>query len=131
MKPLSILVVDDETDIRHLVRQWLVTAGHTVVAVGSGSEAIQAMQQGHFDLVVTDVLMPDGDGVDLITEIRKTLPTVRIVAISGGGRYTEGSDYLELAKAIGAHAAVLKPFTLAQLQQGIDAAMSARAAREW
>lgn len=131
MKPLSILVVDDERDIRLLVQQWLIAAGHAVVAVGSGSEGSQAMKQGHFDLVITDVLMPDGDGVDLITEIKKTQPAVRIVAISGGGRYTEGSDYLELAKGIGAHAAVLKPFNFAQLQKGIDAAIAARENREW
>ena len=131
MKPLSILVVDDEPDIRLLVQQWLEAAGHAVSTVANGSLASVAMQQGRFDLVITDVLMPDGDGVDLITEIGKTHPTVRVVAISGGGRYTAGSDYLELAKAIGAHAAVLKPFTFGQLQQGIDAALAAPAAREW
>jgi DNA-binding NtrC family response regulator len=131
MKPLSILVVDDEPDIRLLVQQWLEAAGHAVGAVANGSQASVALQQGRFDLVITDVLMPDGDGVDLITEISRTHPAVRVVAISGGGRYTAGSDYLELAKAIGAHAAVLKPFTFGQLQLGIDTALAAQAAREW
>jgi CheY-like chemotaxis protein len=131
MNPISILVVDDEHGIRVLLQQWLVAAGHTVSVVGSGNEASEAMKKAKFDLVITDVLMPDRDGVELIMEIRKNYPSARIVAISGGGRFTEGRDYLELAKAVGAHAAVLKPFSLGQLQKGIDDALAAREKRDW
>ena len=131
MKSLSILVVDDEKDIRILMQQWLTESGHAVVAAASGTAASDAMKQRQFDLVVTDVLMPDGDGVDLINEVRTMQPATRILAISGGGRYTEGSDYLVLAKGIGAHAAVLKPFTRQQLEQGMEAAIAAQLNREW
>ena len=124
MKSLSILVADDEKDIRLLLQEWLVTAGHTVVMAGSGREACDAVRRKRFDLVVTDVLMPEGDGIDLITEIRRTQRGVRILAISGGGRYTDGRDYLDLARGLGAHAVVLKPFTWEQVSAGIETALA-------
>jgi YesN/AraC family two-component response regulator len=64
--------------------------------------------------------MPEGDGLDLITELKKVQPKARILAISGGGRYLEGSDYLKLAKGLGAHSALMKPFTWQQLQDAIN-----------
>jgi CheY-like chemotaxis protein len=124
MKPLAILLADDESEIRHLVELWLMAAGHRVVPSASGREACAKLADGRFDLVITDLLMPDGDGVDLIAEVRKLRPTTRILAISGGGRYTEGSDVLNLAQGLGAHAVVLKPFTAAQLKTGIERAMA-------
>ena len=125
MKSLSILVADDEDSIRSLLEHFLISGGHTVVAVGSAREACQAMASQPFDLVITDVLMPDGDGLDLITELRKKQPNARIIAMSGGGRYFEGSDYLRLAKGLGAHTAMMKPFTWQQLKEAIDVALAA------
>src|ERR1043166_4814126 len=106
MNSLSILVADDEDSIRSLVGRLLTQAGHTAVVVSNAREACDAILQQQFDLVITDVLMPDGDGLDLITEVKKMQPNARIVAISGGGRYLEGSDYLKLATGLGAHAVV-------------------------
>ena len=123
MKPLSILVVDDEQEICVLIQQWLVAAGHSVVVASSGLGACAAMKERRFDLVVTDVLMPDGDGLDLIAELKVAQPNARIVAISGGGRYVEGEDYLKLAQGVGAHAAVLKPFEWDRFQSAIDTAL--------
>jgi DNA-binding NtrC family response regulator len=123
MKSLSILVADDEDSIRSLIQHFLSTAGHTVVAAANAQEACAAMVKQRFDLVITDVLMPDGDGLDLITELKKTQPEARILAISGGGRYLEGSDYLKLAKGLGAHHAMMKPFTWQQLQDAIRNAL--------
>lgn len=102
----------------------MTAAGHRVVPTASGHEACGKLAHGMFDLVITDLLMPDGDGVDLIAEVRKLCPTTRILAISGGGRYTEGSDVLNLAQGLGAHAVVLKPFSAAQLKAGIERAMA-------
>ena len=125
MKSLSILVADDEDSIRSLLEHFLTSGGHAVVAVGNAREACQAMARQPFDLVITDVLMPDGDGLDLITELRKKQPNARILAMSGGGRYFEGSDYLRLAKGLGAHTAMMKPFTWQQLKEAIDVALAA------
>ena len=131
MKSLSILVVDDEENIRTLIGHWLVAAKHTAVCVGNATEALAALPKGAFDLVITDVLMPDGDGLDLITHLKQQQPGVRVLAISGGGRYVEGDDCLKMARGLGAHAAVMKPFTLDQLQAGIELALAPPAAPGW
>lgn len=124
MAPLTILVADDEASIREFLRQLLSAAGHTVTDVGNAREATDHLQRQAFDLVITDVLMPDGDGIDLITDVKKRQPRARIVAMSGGGRYLEGSDYLKLAKGLGAHAAIMKPFTWEELRAAMAAAMA-------
>jgi CheY-like chemotaxis protein len=125
MNPLSILVADDDDSIRLLVQRLLKDAGHAVITVGSAREACDAMTRQLFDLVVTDILMPDGDGIDLITEVKKAQPQVRVLAMSGGGRYVEGSDCLKLAKGVGAHAVVTKPFTAEQFKVAIETAVAA------
>jgi CheY-like chemotaxis protein len=130
MKSLSVLVADDEEEIRSLLIHWLVGAGHTVTAVANASEARKMTGQQRFDLVVTDVLMPDGDGIQLIKDLKEAQPAARIVAISGGGRYVESTDCLKIARVFGAHAAVMKPFTRDQLLLGIFEAMSPQAPAE-
>src|ERR1017187_10374185 len=101
MKPLSILVADDEEYVRLLIQQWLEAAGHEVAgaANGKGAAALLALMQ--FDLAVTDILMPESDGFDLIAELKKMQPAARILAISGGGRIVAGDDWLKLAQEIG------------------------------
>lgn len=124
MKSLSILVADDEDSIRSLLEHFLTSDGHKVVIVSNAREAFHTMRSERFDLVITDVLMPEGDGLDLITELKKVQPQARILAMSGGGRYLEGSDYLKLAKGLGAHTAMMKPFTWQQLQEAIKVALA-------
>jgi two-component system chemotaxis response regulator CheY len=124
MKSLSILVADDEEEIRSLLMHWLVSSGHTVTAVANATEARRVTRQRRFDLVVTDVLMPDGDGIQLINDFKAAQPTARILAISGGGMYVEGDNCLKIARGFGAHAAVMKPFSREQLMAGIADAMT-------
>ena len=124
MNSLSILIADDEDSIRSLLEHFLSSGGHRVVVVSNAREACEALRKQLFDLVITDVLMPDGDGLDLITELRKVQPKARIVAISGGGRYLEGSDYLKLARGLGAHTVLMKPFTWEQLQDAVKTALA-------
>ncbi len=123
MTPLSILVADDEVQIRQLVTRWLEREGHHVTCAANGVEAASVSQAKAFDLIVTDMLMPERDGVQLITEIKKTRPNARVLAISGGGRVLEGTDCLRMAQGLGAHAAVMKPFNresfLAAVKQAI------------
>jgi two-component system cell cycle response regulator CpdR len=124
MNSLSILVADDEDSIRSLLEHFLKNAGYDVVVVGNARDACELIRKQPFDLVITDILMPDGDGLDLINEIKREQPTSRILAISGGGRYLEGSDYLKLAKGLGAHGAMMKPFTWQQLQDAINVVLT-------
>jgi CheY-like chemotaxis protein len=120
---LSILVADDEEGIRALLIHWLEGRGHAVVPATNAREAAQFFKQQSFDLVITDVVMPDGDGFELIAAFRKAQPAARIIAISGGGRYLQGTDCLRIARGLGAHAVVMKPFNCEQLQAAIDQAL--------
>jgi CheY-like chemotaxis protein len=106
----TILIIDDELFMLDFVRKILELAQHTVLAATSADAGIEAYRTHRPDLVITDLIMPDKDGLEAIQELRKINPAVRIVAISGGGRsgYTNA---LEAAKAFGARATVRKPFT--------------------
>ena len=120
---LSILVADDEESIRHLLGSWLESRGHTVVSVANAQDATRCLREQRFDLVITDVVMPDGDGFELIGAFRKAQSETRILAISGGGRFLQGTDCLKIALGLGAHAVLMKPFGWDQLQAGIDQAL--------
>ncbi len=124
MKSLSVLVADDEEEIRSLLIHWLVAAGHTVTSVANATEARKVIKQQRFDLVVTDVLMPEGDGIQLMKEMKEAQPGARILAISGGGRYIESDNCLKIARGFGAHAAVMKPFNREQIFAGIGQAFA-------
>lgn len=124
MNAKSILVVDDEEDIRQLLLLWLTEAGHKVQTAVSARDAAQLAEKNVFDLVVTDVLMPDGDGLELISALKTALPSARILAISGGGRYIERDNCLRIARGWGAHAALMKPFGREALFAAIDQALA-------
>jgi CheY-like chemotaxis protein len=119
---LSILIADDEDGIRKLLVHWLERAGHTVTCVTGGHAAARLLRAQRFDLVITDIVMPEGDGYELIAEFRKVQPSTRILAISGGGKYLQSADCLRMARGLGAHAVVMKPFNWEQLQAGIEVA---------
>ena len=123
-KSLSILVADDVEEIQNVIAQWLRARGHRVECASSGEAAIRLTKSHAFDLVIADVLMPDSDGLDLMRELTTRLPATRILVISGGGRYIRAADCIKLAVGLGAHASILKPFTEAQLQDGITAALA-------
>lgn len=126
MSALSVLIADDEENICVLLEQWFKALGHTVKTAHSGAGALKLLGDFRADLVVTDILMPDGDGVTLINGVRKMLPGARILAISGGGRYMDGTDYLKIAKGLGADGAILKPFTRVQFMQAVETALAKR-----
>jgi CheY-like chemotaxis protein len=120
---LTILIADDEEGIRSLLTHWLAGAGHRVIVAANGREASRLVRSQRIDLVITDVVMPDGDGYELIAELRKTQPGARILAISGGGNYLHGPECLKMAKGLGAHAVVLKPFNWEQIRAGLASLM--------
>ena len=131
MKPLLILIADDEENIRILLQNWLEAAGHQVKEAVDGQSALQEIKRHPFDLVITDVLMPNGDGVEVISGLKKIRPGTRVLAISGGGRYMASNDCLKIAQGFGANAAVLKPFTREQLLAGIELALAPPAEPSW
>jgi two-component system cell cycle response regulator CpdR len=122
MPPCSILVVDDEPGIRELLCLMLEAAGHTVVSAEDGIQAPKVLASQPVQVVITDLLMPERDGLEFITEIRKKFPTVKIIAMSGGGHIARDS-YLRIAKNFGAHVLLEKPFSQSGVLGAIEAVM--------
>ena len=96
-----------------------------MTTTADAAEGVQLLQKQCFDLVITDVLMPDGDGLELIALLKRAHPLVPIVAMSGGGRYLEGHDCLKIARGWRVHQALMKPFDRAQLSSAMDEALAA------
>lgn len=115
----AILVIDDDASMREVVSQMLKLAGHEVTIAENGREAIAMLAAGHYALVITDLIMPEKEGIETISEIRRTDQDIPIIAISGGGRLGPG-DYLEAARYIGADATLAKPFGHQELLVTID-----------
>jgi DNA-binding NtrC family response regulator len=122
MPPCSILIVDDEPGIRELLCMMMESAGHTVATAEDGAEAPKVMAAQPIDVVITDLLMPERDGLEFITEIRKSYPKVKIIAMSGGGHIARDS-YLRIAKNFGAHYLLEKPFSQSGVMGAIEAVL--------
>ena len=122
---MAIIVADDEEAIREVVGRCLEEAGHTVSYAATGDQVVKLLAKQHCDLVVADVLMPNGDGLDVIFAVKRTYPDTRVLAISGGGKYMVAPECLRIAKGVGADAVLLKPFGRLQLLAATDTAMRA------
>jgi CheY-like chemotaxis protein len=127
MTPLTVLLAEDEDHIRTLVRGWLEQTGYRVTCVPTGREAIAVARKTAFDLAITDIIMPDGDGTGFIAELKKLRPATRVLAISGGGRIIDGNDCLRIAQGLGAHVALMKPFTREQLLTAVGQTLAPHA----
>jgi DNA-binding NtrC family response regulator len=117
-----ILVVDDDPEIRSTLKKLLERYGHDVVIAADGRGAETALSQSSFDLMVTDIVMPDQDGLEVIRITRAAHPKLPIIAISGGGQLRTG-NYLRLAKAMGAMTAIEKPFEFDAFLREVNAAL--------
>lgn len=108
---MNILVIDDDASVRKFIATTLKREKHTVFEAENGTEGLQVLQQERgIDLIITDLIMPEKEGIETIMEVRKMNPAIKIVAISGGGKV--GPDnYLVLADALGANATLKKPFS--------------------
>ena len=106
-----VLVVDDSADIRGMLQAQLEMEGFDVATAPDGARALALLGRQRTDLIITDLFMPDKDGIETILEIREKYPLVQIVAMSGWDS-RQGSDYLKVAHEIGAVRTVKKPFEL-------------------
>src|SRR5216684_338233 len=107
----EILVIDDEPQMRRLIARILNGAGHIVHQANNGRDGIGLFHREHPALVITDIVMPDMEGIEMIRELHREAPTIPILAISGGGP----AVYLRAATGLGATAALAKPFGAAEL----------------
>jgi two-component system, cell cycle response regulator CpdR len=104
----SILVVDDDPDTLKAMRQVLEPKGYAVTVAIGGQEALRSLGRKPVDLVITDIVMPDGDGFELVAALRKNFPDTRVVAVSGGGNLSPDT-YLVIARGFGVDAVLQKP----------------------
>jgi DNA-binding NtrC family response regulator len=126
-----VLLVDDDEQFRRMLERTLVRAGHRVRVAGDGAEALGVMREDGgttaFDLVVTDIVMPEKEGLETIMELRRLVPGMPVIAMSGGGRGTP-ENYLRAARMLGAFRTLEKPFDSKELIQAIDEAGRSRRA---
>lgn len=115
----TILVVDDDEQVRDFLAACLRRAGHQVVAAEDGLHALNCADSMSIDVILTDIFMPECDGLEIITHLRKFRPTIKAVAISGGGTRVS-HDFLPIAEVLGAHRVLAKPLAPAALLHAID-----------
>ena len=108
----SILVIDDNEPVRGFLRAVLEAQGHTVTEAGQGRMAVQSLRQSSVDLVLTDIYMPDCDGLEVIMTLRRDFPSMKIVAMSGG---SGERNLLIVARQLGAHDVLEKPINVDRL----------------
>ena len=114
-----ILIIDDEDELRFLLRQMLEHAGHEVTEAVNGAEGIELFERDSHELIITDIIMPEKEGVETILALRRTDPKLPIIAISGGGRL-DATDFLTMAKKLGARHTLAKPFRRDQLLDAVS-----------
>ena len=114
-----ILIIDDETSLRGTLRRALEGEGHEVVDAPDGQEGIRLYQEHPADVVVTDILMPGKDGLEVIRELRQMDRQVKIIGISGGGKKGK-LEFLSYAEAFGADRVFPKPFDLEEFLDAVD-----------
>lgn len=112
MAVAKILLIDDQDAIRALLRTVLEGIGHEVLEATNGRDGLALYREGQADLVITDIAMPEMNGLDFILELTRGFLNVKVIAMSG----EQGSaDNLQVAKLLGARRTLRKPFTIAQL----------------
>jgi CheY-like chemotaxis protein len=120
-----ILLVEDDDAVRGSLRKALVSAGYEVEEAADGDLAVAAYRRQRSDLVITDLVMPQKDGLAAIIELRRLDPAVKIIAMSGGGRMLgPGQLYLESARLFGALRLLAKPFNAAALLTAVSEVLS-------
>jgi len=103
-----IVIIDDDEQIREMLKQILAREGYGIFVAANGKEGMQIYREKQTDLVITDIIMPEKDGLETITELRKDFPEVKIIAMSGGGSKGPESN-LQAAKRLGAVCTLTKP----------------------
>ena len=111
---MKILVIDDDCLVRYTLSRILSSSGYEVVTASDGLRGMTVLHNEHPDVVITDIIMPEQEGIDTILQIRRARPHVKIIAISGGGRI-RNIDFLKMASSLGADDVIPKPFEADEL----------------
>ncbi|MGE0158757.1 MAG: response regulator transcription factor [Gemmatimonadales bacterium] len=124
----NILLVDDEAGVRNSLAAYLTKCGHDVRLASNGIEAMEALKRAPVDVVVTDINMPDMDGIETVMALRDAATGVGVIAMSGGGLFDK-SLLLDSAGALGADVTLEKPIDLDELRTAIDALLGRKSPR--
>ncbi len=120
----KLLIVEDDAQVRAMLRESLVIEGFEIVEAENGRQALDRFRAELPDLVITDIIMPEQDGVETIHALRKEFPKAKIIAISGGSAHIAGDYLLGTAGALGAVSTFEKPLDMAILIQAIRKALA-------
>ena len=113
-----ILIIDDDDTLRGIIAKSLTHAGHTITQANNGRKGVAQFRANPTDLVITDLVMPEQEGMETIKIMHRDFPNTPVIAMSGG---LDGSPlYLDLTRRLGARITLTKPFTLQQLKSAID-----------
>ena len=116
----KVLVVEDDRAIREMCTVILKGENYTVLKAVNGKDATKILdEESDIDLIITDIIMPEKEGIQFIREVKRTYPDIKILAISGGGAI-DAKQYLELAKNLGADSILEKPFDDQDLIEAIN-----------
>ena len=113
-----ILIIDDEPQIRSMLTLMLERDGYEVIEAPDGVEGIKAYRQNPADLIITDLIMPNKDGIGMIIDLKKEFPDVKIIAMSGGG-LNKPDGYLKGAKKLGASCTLTKPIDREEMLRAV------------
>lgn len=114
----KILIIDDESEIRSMLSQLLEREGFEVMGAPNGKEGMRLYRESPADLIITDIIMPEKEGLEIIRDLKKDYPDVKIIAISGGSKIGLG-DYLPIAEKFGAIKTFQKPVRKEELLKAI------------
>jgi DNA-binding response OmpR family regulator len=118
-----ILVIDDDGDLRVLMQEVLEAEGYTVSVAADGQQGIELQRKQPASLLITDIFMPEKEGIETIRDFREEFPNVPIIAMSGGGMLRRRS-WLFTAKALGATVILQKPFRISDLLRSVTAVLN-------
>jgi CheY-like chemotaxis protein len=113
-----ILIIDDEPQIRSMLTLMLEREGYEVVEAPDGADGIKIYRQNPADLIITDLIMPNKDGIGMIIDLKKEFPDVKIIAMSGGG-LNKPDGYLKGAKKLGAACTLTKPIDREEMLKAV------------
>jgi len=115
----TILLIEDDSQTRKLLKRMLDSAGYNVLEAADGKEGVNLFKQEPADLVITDLVMPEQEGIETIRILKQVVSDVKIIAISGGGRIGP-ENYLSMAERLGARQTLKKPIKREDLLEAVD-----------
>jgi two-component system response regulator (stage 0 sporulation protein F) len=125
----SILLVEDDDQLRAMLKRLLTGEGYEVCEASNGAGVADMHEKQRFDLVITDLVMPNIEGLEVIMDLRRIDRAVRIIAMSGGGR-TKAEDYLRIAQKLGVQLTLSKPFGNQEFLEAVRVVLETSAQNE-